>query len=81
MFLATLGDEDLVNCAARALDEGDWAEARELLDRLCMRGVRRAGLPTVAQTPGGEQFALRRPAYAQLLDDRIQQLNAGGHAL
>jgi hypothetical protein len=76
MFLATLPDGDLVERATQALDDGDWAEARDLLDRLCMRGVRRAGLPTVAQTPGGELFALRRPAYAQLLDDRIQQLNA-----
>lgn len=76
-MFATLGDGDLVDCAARALDAGDWAAARDLLDRLCMRGVRRAGLPTVAQTPGGELFARRRPAYAQLLDDRIQQLNGG----
>jgi hypothetical protein len=80
MFLATLPDGDLVECAAQALDNGEWAEARDLLDRLCMRGVRRAGLPTVAQTPGGEMFAMRRPAYAQLLDDRIRQLNSGAVA-
>jgi hypothetical protein len=81
MFIATLPDGDLVERATQALEDGDWAEARDLLDRLCMRGVRRAGLPVVAHTPGGEMFAMRRPAYAQLLDERIQQLNAEGHAL
>lgn len=76
MFLAALSDGDLVDLAAKALDEGEWVEARELLDRLCLRGVRRASLPSLAETPCGEMFALRRPAYAQLLTDRIREVSA-----
>lgn len=77
MFLASVPDSELVERAAQALDDGAWADARDLLDRLCVRGVRGAGLPSLAQTSAGVLFALRRPAYAELLEERIQQLNAG----
>lgn len=81
MFFAKMSDYGLIAAATKALDEGEWADARDLLDRLCLRGVRRAELPSLAETPGGEQLALRRPAYAELLSDRIREVNAGGRTL
>jgi hypothetical protein len=66
-----------VDLTDAALDRGDWADARDLLDRLALRGVRNAGLSTLAQTSAGELLRSRRPAYAEALAERIAQLNAG----
>lgn len=81
MFLANMSDGDLIDLASKALEDGEWSEARDLLDRLCLRGVRRAALPSLTETPGGELFAQRRPAYAELLRDRIREVNAGARTL
>jgi hypothetical protein len=70
--LATLSDEDLADLASQALEDGDWDEARDLLDRLCLRGAR-VEIPSLAETSAGPLFATRRPAYARLLSDRIRE--------
>jgi hypothetical protein len=78
VFLANLSSDDLAEKAEAALESGDWSEARDLLDRLCVRGVRGADLPSLEATPNGAMFAQRRPAYAELLRDRIREVNAAG---
>lgn len=75
MIVKHITSADLIEAAEKALDGADWTRARELLDQLDQRGVRNAGLSTLAQTPQGESLRAKFPEYAKVLTDRIELVN------